>query len=203
MLRDAPPLDHVRDRPFGRRRTATDGDGNKDLLVGDVNGSLNLFLNAGTDVSPLYSISTKLTLADMTTVDVGDYSRPVVGDFNFDQVKDVLLGNALGEVLLLAGAVPVVLGDMNGDFNVTVADVGLFVQALTDRPAYNAHLFPVNPDINGDVNQDGTFDTGDLGPLSALLGGPASANAVPEPSALMLSGLAMVLLAGSRRGRRR
>ena len=51
-------------------------------------------------------------------------------------------------------------------------------------------------DMNGDVNQDGTFDTGDTGAFSALLGGPASANAVPEPSALVLALLALAGVAG-------
>ena len=48
--------------------------------------------------------------------------------------------------------VPIVLGDINGDFNVTTADAPLLVEALTNRPAYDAHMFPVNADINGDVN---------------------------------------------------
>ena len=42
----------------------------------------------------------------------------------------------------------------------------------------------------GDVNQDNTFDLGDLSAFSALLGGPATATAVPEPSALVLTMLA-------------
>ena len=38
------------------------------------------------------------------------------------------------------------IGDMNGDFNVTVVDAALFVEALTNRPAYDAHLYDVNAD---------------------------------------------------------
>ena len=57
---------------------------------------------------------------------------------------------------------PIVLGDMNGDFNVPLLDAPLLVEALVNRPAYDAHLYSVDPDINGDVNQDGTFDTGDI-----------------------------------------
>jgi hypothetical protein len=51
----------------------------------------------------------------------------------------------------------------------------------------------VNADFIGDVIVDGTFDLGDLSAFSALLGGPASANAVPEPGALLL---ALFTLAG-------
>ena len=41
---------------------------------------------------------------------------------------------------------------------------------------------------------------GDVGPLSALLGGPGSSNAVPEPSALLLALFALAGVAGRRRG---
>ncbi len=82
-----------------------------------------------------------------------------------------------------------VLGDFDGDGNVTIADAPLLVEALTNRAAYDAHEFGVDADTIGDINGDGTFDLGDSGPLSALLGGPASANAVPEPSAMLLADL--------------
>ena len=87
---------------------------------------------------------------------------------------------------------------MNGDGNVTTVDVPLFIQALVDRPTYDANNFPVVADINGDVNEDGTFDMGDIADFSDLFGGSASSNsasssAVPEPSTLSL---ALVLLMG-------
>lgn len=91
------------------------------------------------------------------------------------------------------------LGDMNGDDSITLSDVPLFIQALTDRAAYDANGFAspigilVNADVNGDVNQDGCFDLGDLGPFSALLGGPASTQAVPEPTTIVLT---IILLMG-------
>ena len=67
---------------------------------------------------------------------------------------------------------------------------------ILPRTAYDAQMFPVNADINGDVNQDGMFDLGDVGPFSALLGGPASAASVPEPSAVVLVLLVLVGMAG-------
>ena len=87
------------------------------------------------------------------------------------------------------------LGDMNGDNNLTSADIPLFVQALVDRATYDLTYAFVNADAAGDVNQNGTFDLGDTGPFSALFGGPASAGteAVPEPTTLSL---AVVLLMG-------
>jgi hypothetical protein len=106
-------------------------------------------------------------------------------------------------------AVPVepstLLGDMNGDFNVTLLDAPLFIEALVNRTAYDAHMFPINPDINGDVNGDGTFDLGDIGLFSGLFSGPASASAdaeaVPEPTTLSLA--AVLLMGIAIRPRRR
>jgi hypothetical protein len=93
----------------------------------------------------------------------------------------------------------IVLGDMNGDFNVTLADAGLLVEALTDRPAYDAHGFPVDADLNGDTDGSGTFDTGDLAAFNALLGGPSNAASVPEPSALLLALFALAAVTFRRR----
>ena len=85
------------------------------------------------------------------------------------------------------------LGDMNQDGNLTAADSPLFVEALVDPTTYAARLLPFSAAVVGDVNCDGTFDLGDIGAFSALLGGPASTQAVPEPTTLSL---AVVLLMG-------
>jgi len=87
-------------------------------------------------------------------------------------------------------AVPV-LGDMNGDRLVNQEDVPLFVEALVNRPAYNLREFefPVDADVNGDLNDDGRFDLGDLGSLANLLagGGSAEATTVPEPGVALMA----------------
>ncbi len=144
-----------------------DGDGNKDLLVGEADGTLNIFLNEATDEAPVYSSSTKLMLTDMTTVDVGDYSRPVVGDFNFDQMKDVLVGNALGEVLLLAS--------LPGDFDFNgVVDGEDFL------------LLQRDPSVGSLAAWEANYGT--VAPLSA------TSAAVPEPSCLLLLATGIVAL---------
>ena len=89
-------------------------------------------------------------------------------------------------------------GDMNQDGNLTVADSPLFIEALVDPAAYAAHGFPFPADDVGDIDGSGTFDTGDTGAFSMLLGGPASANAVPEPSAFILALLALAGVAAWR-----
>ncbi len=85
------------------------------------------------------------------------------------------------------------VGDFNGDGNVDLADIPLFVQALVDRPAYDAAFPAFHADLLGDVNHDGTFDLGDIADFSAMFGGSGSAIAVPEPTTLSL---AVILLMG-------
>ena len=114
-------------------------------------------------------------------------------------VYDVVVTNVCGPVLSDPAHLIVCLenpdGDMNGDDNLTSADVPLFIQALVDRVAYDALPFSVDVDLVADLNGDGRFDLGDLGALSALFSGPtsASAGAVPEPTTLSL---ALILLLG-------
>ncbi len=101
----------------------------------------------------------------------------------------------------------VLLGDMNGDGTVDTADASLLVQALTNRAAYDGQNlttsagFLVDADAYGDINGDGRFDLGDAAPFSALLGGPASATTVPEPSTLCLG--IFLLITGLAAGRPR
>jgi len=79
------------------------------------------------------------------------------------------------------------LGDMNGDGNVSAADVPLLIMALVHRSEYEA-LYPwIDADVLGDVDESGTFDLGDLEPFSMLVSAGQVAAVVPEPSAPMLA----------------
>ena len=78
------------------------------------------------------------------------------------------------------------LGDMNGSGAVDGADIDLFVQALTNRQAYDLAYPDINADLFGDINGDGLLDLADVGPFRALFTGSgssdSSASSVPEPS---------------------
>jgi hypothetical protein len=77
-----------------------DGDGRKDLVVGDGQGYVNLLLNSGTDAAPVFTNRTRLRTEDGTEINAGSRARPLVGDFNADGRKDVLLGRRDGRVSL-------------------------------------------------------------------------------------------------------
>jgi hypothetical protein len=73
-------------------------DGNNDILVGTIEGKIALFINAGTNTSPVFSHYDFLT-ADGHIIDVGTHASPFLADLNNDGYDDLLVGN--GEGLLL------------------------------------------------------------------------------------------------------
>ena len=140
-------------------------------------------------------------LAAGTSFDLGNvYAGGVGGAENLSfTYRDTGTQIVLSQIIL--GAVEyLVLGDMDGDGNVDSDDVPLIIQALVDRATYDANGFTgttgflIDADINGDIDGSGTFDLGDLAAYSALLGGLASASAVPEPTSVMLLLVAAVLI---------
>ena len=68
------------------------GDGNKDLVVGDYQGRILYFENKGDDEWPVFSGYQTLT-AGGSTIDVQYYARIDVYDWNNDGVMDILSGN--------------------------------------------------------------------------------------------------------------
>ena len=84
--------------------TDADGDGRKDLLVGNTDGQLLLYSNRGTDAAPLFDTYTYIT-ADGVAIDLpgSARSRPFVADWTGDGFSDVLIGAADGKVHLYQG----------------------------------------------------------------------------------------------------
>lgn len=89
-------------------------------------------------------------------------------------------------------------GDMNGDGLLNLDDVNPFVEALTDRAAYDLRGYGVDADITGDVNGDDAFNLGDVEAFQTLLVPPGAVESVPEPSSLLLLAVAMPVLFSSR-----
>ncbi|MEK9150124.1 MAG: VCBS repeat-containing protein, partial [Candidatus Desantisbacteria bacterium] len=74
------------------------GNGKEDLIVGDSDGYIWLFLNYGID-TPQFDQGTKIKVSG-GVVDVGENAVPYVLDYNNDGKKDILIGNKAGLVYL-------------------------------------------------------------------------------------------------------
>jgi len=110
------------------------GDGKKDLLSGNLTGTVQIYLNAGTDESPLFSSSTLLKVGgtdfDITTGN--DRTAPRIYDWNGDGLDDLLIGGYEGYVYFLE--------------NVGTAGAPLFDSAEKMLLA-DGHLLKANSDV--------------------------------------------------------
>ena len=81
-----------------------DADGRKDLLTGNTEGQLLVYLNVGTDAAPTFS-GYDPVLSDGAPIDLyGEMrSRPSLCDWNADGIPDVLVGYGDGLVRLYPG----------------------------------------------------------------------------------------------------
>ncbi|MHC4461369.1 MAG: FG-GAP-like repeat-containing protein [Planctomycetota bacterium] len=109
-----------------------DGDGKKDLLVGNTNGQLLFYSNVGTDSAPTFS-GYSFVESNGVPIDLPSYprSRPSVCYWTasadssvVDGYPDVLIGAYDGQVHLYQG-IPEI-GDLNGDGRVNFADFASF-----------------------------------------------------------------------------
>jgi hypothetical protein len=146
-----------------------DHDGKKDLLTGNTEGQLLLYVNTGTDAAPSFSGYVAATSDDVPINLPGTLrSRPSICDWTGDGVADVLVGYGDGKVHLYRG---ILVGDLNCDGEVDFGDINPFVLYLSDFTAWQA-AYPGCPPHNGDINGDGSFPSfGDINPFVALLSG--------------------------------
>ena len=64
---------------------------------------------------------------------------------------------------------PIILGDMNGDGEVSNFDIAGFAMALFDRPMYNQMFPEIDPDEAGDFSGDGMMNNFDIAGFAAVL----------------------------------
>ena len=156
----------------------------------------NLTISGGTLDVAFNALPGKFEILDVTgTSSVAFDSLNNTGGLNVSLDGSDLASS--GKLTVLSA----VLGDMDGDLLVNTADAALFVQALVDQVSYNANnFFVVSADFNGDVDESGGFDLGDLAAFNALFSA-ASASAVPEPASasLLIVALGALALVGRRR----
>jgi autotransporter-associated beta strand protein len=124
--------------PGGRASVAVtdlNGDGRKDLVLGNTDGRLFLYANQGTDAAPAFNGSQPV-LAGGSPIDLSGTtarSRPFVGDFNGDGILDLLLGATDGYVRLYTGHWQTVPGEQ---FNHNEGPAGAIY-------SYTGHLVPL------------------------------------------------------------
>ena len=113
-------------------------DGKKDVIVGQSSGEVSVFVNNGSNQSPLFGGEIKLNDGSL---DVGDYSSVSMVDWNADGKKDLLVGNSRGNVYIFF--------NIGTDTSPRFSDDGMKTQISV--PGYAT---PFVADWNG----DGKFD---------------------------------------------
>jgi hypothetical protein len=141
-------------------------DGRKDLLVGQGDGTIRLFLNIGTDAAPAFDAGQFLQIAGVPA-DFGTKAAPVVADLDGDGLKELVVGNAAGQVVVCWNdgtnaapqlAAPIALfsvtgaaipsavdWDADGDRDLLVTAGGKALLYLNDVAANGSVTYSANP----------------------------------------------------------
>jgi hypothetical protein len=122
-----------------------DGDVRKDLLVGQADGQVKIFLNNGTDANPTFDGGAFLQVGAVgakMNIDVGDRATPSAVDWNNDNIKDLVVGGLDGRVRVFLNEGT----DSAPDFRTTLV-VGNVL-------ASSGRASPVVLDLNGDGKKD-------------------------------------------------
>ena len=77
------------------------GDGKKDLLIGNFYGNITVYLNEGTDAGPLFNSSFNLKFSNGQEMKIGTRAAPRIFDWDRDSLKDLLIGEFEGNIYLL------------------------------------------------------------------------------------------------------
>ena len=130
-----------------------DGDERKDLLVGQADGTVKIFLNIGTDEDPISDDGTRVSVGIFgTDLDVGARATPTPGDWDSDGKKDLIVGALDGKIHIYfncgcGGAVP-------PSFNYSPRDGELVLENYQDLIVPYLRSSPVVLDLDGDGAKD-------------------------------------------------
>ena len=118
-------------------------DGKKDLIVGDTNGKISLFVNVGTNQSPV--LTNNGYIQDGTDdLSVGVRAAPDVIDWNNDGKKDLVVGSDYGNLRLY----------LNTGTNASPAFNGYTNIQSNNTDIYHWRSHPGVCDLNGDGKKD-------------------------------------------------
>ncbi len=130
-----------------------DGDARKDLLVGQADGTVRLFLNTGSDSDPVFDAGQLITVGSAgANLDVGARATPAFLDWNNDNMTDLVIGAVDGKIRIYlncgcAGGVPPTFYHTNTP--------GIFAQEDGfDLVVASGRSSPVITDLDGDGKKD-------------------------------------------------
>ncbi len=161
-------------------------DGKKDLLVGNYDGNIRIYLNENSDSNPVYNTYSLLQVGGVA-FDIGTRSAPRIYDWNGDGLKDMLVGEFTGSAYFLentgTNAAPV----FNSAEQFMLLNGQLLDANTNSNPVDNPRSRIFATDWNGDGAPDllvGQFD----GRVELYT------SVVPEPvsSALFLTGIGVL-----------
>jgi hypothetical protein len=129
-------------------------DGKKDLLVGEREGHIRIYLNKGTDAAPFFSGYDNLSYSSGTAFDCGLNAIPAIVDWNKDGKMDVLCGDDEGRIVLLINTGTISNPVFSSSSQSFIQNGGLNLDAGT-------HASPAVVDWNRDGKKDIIVGNGD------------------------------------------
>ena len=126
-----------------------DADGKKDLLAGLSDGTVEIFLNVGSDDDPHFDGGTLLQVGDpghKIDIDVGSRATPTVVDWNNDGMKDLVVGALDGRLYIFV--------NQGTDFAPDFRNVQLAQQRGAPLTVPSLRASPHIVDLTGDGKKD-------------------------------------------------
>lgn len=130
-----------------------DADMRKDLLVGQADGTIKIFLNNGTDSEPTFESGRFIKVGpDNENLDVGSRATPTLADWNNDGLIDLVVGAYDGKIHLYLndGAD----GGIPPSFDLSIPSGNIVLQNGQDLVVPTKRSSPEVLDLDGDDKKD-------------------------------------------------